>query len=43
AVLNSNQYTIAPLKKNQAVCYLQFLMHQNGSVYAAVHNTLISM
>ncbi|KAG0640213.1 Pep3/Vps18/deep orange family-domain-containing protein [Tuber brumale] len=43
AMLNYNKYTRVPLEKNQAVRYLLFVIHQNGSTDAAVHNTLISI
>ncbi|CAZ82469.1 unnamed protein product [Tuber melanosporum] len=43
AMLNYNKYTRVALGKNQAVRYLLFVIHQNGSTDAAVHNTLISI
>ncbi|PWW80483.1 hypothetical protein C7212DRAFT_356596 [Tuber magnatum] len=43
AMLNYNKYTRVALEKNQAVRYLLFVIHQNGSTDAAVHNTLISI
>ncbi|KAF2181872.1 hypothetical protein K469DRAFT_713475 [Zopfia rhizophila CBS 207.26] len=43
AFLNYNNTTKAPLKKNEAVRYLNFEINQHQSTDAAVHNTLISI
>ncbi|KAI9721508.1 MAG: hypothetical protein M1812_002270 [Candelaria pacifica] len=43
ALLNYNKGTRAPLNKNQAIRYLHFVINQQLSTDAAVHNTLISI
>ncbi|KAI9788478.1 MAG: hypothetical protein M1835_002258 [Candelina submexicana] len=43
ALLNYNKGTRTPLNKNQAIRYLNFVINQQLSTDAAVHNTLISI
>lgn len=43
ALLNYNKIANVPLRENQAIRYLRFVINQQQSTAASVHNTLISI